>query len=78
MIGLNGETDESGELQLTWDILGYELKQPRHSFTGLSVNTKNTVEFVSDSGPLVPRDRIIHKVSTWMGDHLGDHLEGVG
>ena len=59
MMGYSARTDENGEIRYFWDIIGYEMKQPRHSFVGLSVNTDNTVDFTEPSGKLVPRQRII-------------------
>ena len=41
-MGFSGVMDENGIMKYSWDVLGYEMKQPRHSFVGLSVNTENT------------------------------------
>ena len=60
MIGFTGKTDQDGKQQFTWSILGYEMKQARHSFIGLSLNTENSVSNVADTR-LIKRDQIIHK-----------------
>ena len=74
MFGFREQIDEQGELGYTWEILGYELKEPRFGFVALSINTENIME-KRHMGKIVPRDRMIHKNSLQYDYFCGPEVE---
>ena len=51
--------DASGSFY--WELLGYELQQPRHSFNVLSVTTDNIRDPLEGKSEMIPRDIMIPK-----------------
>ena len=52
---------EEASGSLFWELLGYELQQPRHSFNVLSITTENIRDPMEGQSEIIPRDLMIPK-----------------